>query len=201
MNRTSGPLARGARGLIALLPLVVAACAPAAVPTDTARFHTVAASAEHDVRFAPGRARLEPGERSRLIGFLDARQPSPEARVTVAGGRDPRQRRTVADLVRAVYGLPVDLAPAAGSGERVTVSLRDRRVEAEACGAATMETPAHILPPGCANAANLAAMVERASDLQRGRVLGPALAGPVGVAADRYLNGQVATLPDQLEDR
>lgn len=45
------------------------------------------------------------------------------------------------------------------------------------------------LPPGCANNANLLAMVERKKDLVTGRKLGPAPAGPSARAADAYLNG------------
>jgi hypothetical protein len=45
------------------------------------------------------------------------------------------------------------------------------------------------LPPGCANNANLLAMVERKSDLVRGRELGPAPALPSVRAAKIYVYG------------
>lgn len=46
------------------------------------------------------------------------------------------------------------------------------------------------LPPGCANDLNLQWMVERPRDLLRGREMGPARAGPVGAAANEYLDSQ-----------
>jgi hypothetical protein len=45
------------------------------------------------------------------------------------------------------------------------------------------------LPPGCANAANLEAMVERKRDLVHGRRLGPAPAAPSARAAQHYIYG------------
>lgn len=45
------------------------------------------------------------------------------------------------------------------------------------------------LPPGCANNANLLAMVERKRDVVQGRKLGPAPASPSARAAQRYLYG------------
>jgi len=50
------------------------------------------------------------------------------------------------------------------------------------------------LPPGCANNANLLAMVERKRDVVRGRKLGPAPASPSARAAQRYLYGTPAPL-------
>ncbi|MGM3388671.1 hypothetical protein KXR94_13580 [Stutzerimonas stutzeri] len=48
---------------------------------------------------------------------------------------------------------------------------------------------APMLPPGCANSLNLLQMVERREDLLEGRQTGPAMAAPVGRAAQLYLNG------------
>ncbi|TLX56898.1 hypothetical protein DN824_13665 [Stutzerimonas nosocomialis] len=45
------------------------------------------------------------------------------------------------------------------------------------------------LPPGCANSLNLLQMVERREDLLEGRATGPAMAAPVGRAAQYYLHG------------
>ena len=44
------------------------------------------------------------------------------------------------------------------------------------------------LPPGCANNANLLAMVEKKKDLVAGRPLGPGQGGPPARAADAYLS-------------
>lgn len=46
-----------------------------------------------------------------------------------------------------------------------------------------------MLPPGCANSLNLLQMVERREDLLEGRQTGPAMAAPVGRAAQHYLYG------------
>ena len=62
----------------------------------------------------------------------------------------------------------------------------------EACLAAAVTSELEQttkLAPGCANAFNLLQMVERREDLQRGRRSGPALAAPVGRAAQLYLEG------------
>lgn len=48
---------------------------------------------------------------------------------------------------------------------------------------------APMLPPGCANSLNLLQMVERREDLLEGRQTGPAMAAPVGRAAQYYLYG------------
>jgi hypothetical protein len=45
------------------------------------------------------------------------------------------------------------------------------------------------LPPGCANNANLLAMVERKRDVVEGRRLGPAPASPSARAAQKYIYG------------
>lgn len=47
-----------------------------------------------------------------------------------------------------------------------------------------------MLPPGCANDLNLQLMVERPSDLIRGREMGPALAAPVANAARERLDNR-----------
>jgi len=46
------------------------------------------------------------------------------------------------------------------------------------------------LPPGCANASNLLAMVERKRDVVHGRKLGPAPAAPSARAAQKYIYGE-----------
>jgi hypothetical protein len=50
------------------------------------------------------------------------------------------------------------------------------------------------VPPGCANSANLLAMVEHKQDVVRGRKLGPAPAAPSARAAQRYIYGTPASL-------
>jgi hypothetical protein len=68
----------------------------------------------------------------------------------------------------------------------------------EAClGPPQVEAQLHEtmkLAPGCANSFNLLHMVEQREDLQHGRTTGPALAAPVGRAAQYYLQGSEAEL-------
>ena len=45
------------------------------------------------------------------------------------------------------------------------------------------------LPLGCANNLNLMQMVEQRQDLNQGRATGPAMAAPVGRAAQVYIEG------------
>jgi hypothetical protein len=49
------------------------------------------------------------------------------------------------------------------------------------------------LPPGCANNANLLAMVERKKDVVKGRKLGQAPAAPSARAAQKYIYGSPGT--------
>ncbi len=49
------------------------------------------------------------------------------------------------------------------------------------------------LPPGCANNANLLAMVERKKDVVKGRKLGAAPASPSARAAQKYIYGSQGT--------
>ena len=59
------------------------------------------------------------------------------------------------------------------------------------------------LPLGCANNLNLMQMVERRQDLTQGRTTGPAMAAPVGRAAQVYIEGfdreQLQRRKDQQE--
>lgn len=200
MTVTHPSIGRARRtALVAIaLPLLASGCMRHEVPRERSGFVTMPATERHAVRLAAGQRVPDAAERARLFAFLDAAHPSPEARALVTGGQEPSRRRAVADLIASVYGLPVDVGTG-DDADAVTVTLQDRRIDALACERDETSPPG-TLPPGCANAANLAAMVERSSDLHRGRALGPALAGPIGVAADRYLTGQMAELPDQLED-
>lgn len=55
-----------------------------------------------------------------------------------------------------------------------------------------------LYPPGCANAWNLAMMVERPADLRRGRDPGPPLADSLARAVDRHVR-RLDLLPPQAE--
>ncbi|SEQ56165.1 MULTISPECIES: CpaD family pilus assembly lipoprotein [Pseudomonas] len=76
------------------------------------------------------------------------------------------------------------------------VRLADRNGQAvwvpRACLSPETAAAPDRLPMGCANALNLARMIERPSDLQRGRPMGPAMAAPVARAAEAYITGHTA---------
>ncbi len=63
----------------------------------------------------------------------------------------------------------------------------DVRYLPQACLAPDMIGTQARLPPGCANALNLAEMVVDQKDLGRGREMGPALVAPAAAAVERYL--------------
>ncbi|MFC7399054.1 hypothetical protein ACFQU1_17760 [Chelatococcus sp. GCM10030263] len=85
-------------------------------------------------------------------------------------------------------------APGYGPGR----AAQGAAVVPEACLSAEpafLETAGPLLPPGCANAYNLAEMVERRSDLLHGRRLAPAPAAPTARAARRYIDGDRPRTP------
>ena len=63
------------------------------------------------------------------------------------------------------------------------------RLVPDACVTPDVAEDPLYLPPGCANNMNLQLMVERQSDLVRGRKTGPAMAEPVVRAARRSIDG------------
>lgn len=78
----------------------------------------------------------------------------------------------------------------------------DLRYLPQACLADDMIGTVARLPPGCANALNLAEMVIDQRDLSRGREMGPALVGPAASAVEQYLGvreDQEANRRKQLE--
>jgi type IV pilus biogenesis protein CpaD/CtpE len=62
----------------------------------------------------------------------------------------------------------------------------------KACEAAAPDSPMPML--GCANRANLAAMVANPGDLEQGRLLGPASGAHEAQAVDAYKTGKVKPL-------
>ena len=66
-------------------------------------------------------------------------------------------------------------------------SAGDLQYVARACLAEDVHGLEDRLPPGCANALNLAEMVVSKEHLKHGQEMGPALVGPAADAVERYL--------------
>lgn len=66
-------------------------------------------------------------------------------------------------------------------------STGDLQYLPRACLAGDVHGLEDRLPPGCANALNLAEMVVSKGDLKHGQEMGPALVGPAADAVQRYL--------------
>jgi hypothetical protein len=93
------------------------------------------------------------------------------------------------------YLAPPDYSPDYAYIKLVSEDGRTRRVLVpEACLRSDERSPADAgpqrLPPGCANNYNLERMVERKSDLTRGRPLSPAPGAPSARAAQNYIDGK-----------
>lgn len=78
---------------------------------------------------------------------------------------------------------------------------QNRRLVADACVTPDVVEDPLYLPPGCANNTNLQLMVERESDLVRGRRTGPAMAAPVVRAARRVIDGPAPEQQAQASER
>lgn len=73
------------------------------------------------------------------------------------------------------------------------------RLVPDACVTPDVVADPLYLPPGCANNMNLQLMVERESDLVRGRKTGAAMAAPVVRAARRVIDGTPVNKPAAME--
>jgi pilus assembly protein CpaD len=157
-----------------------------------------------DLAFAPGSARLAPGEAARLDQLVIAGSIRPADRVTIAaaGPPDLAGQRTAAissELLR--YGIVADtLALDAVPPNRAIVGIGRYAVTLPPC-------PNWSQPPtydfgnayssyyGCAAATNLGLMVASPADLVSGRTLAPADGQPAVMAVQRYLNDRVKPPP------
>jgi pilus assembly protein CpaD len=157
-----------------------------------------------DLSFAPGSARLAPGEAARLDRLVATGVIRPADRVTVATAGPPRlaeQRASVLSSALLSYGivtdrLPVEIAPAnhavIGIG-RYTVTLPPCPNWSSPPGAEY--TNAYNSNWGCAAATNLGLMVASPADLVSGRTLAPA-DGQIAVnAVQRYMNDRIKPPP------
>jgi type IV pilus biogenesis protein CpaD/CtpE len=175
--------------MAAIAPLL-GCIAPATLPPpDTSSFVEEIVDMSHPVRFDPIDGRLDNRELSALDAFLEDADPEDIAELHVAGTGPLGERRAsrivhaLGEMGREVDGVDVR----EGENEPVIVTVRHRLTVARAC----VETPdgwpdPALLPAGCANAHNLAQMVEDREDLLVGRPLPPAPARSALSALNRY---------------
>jgi pilus assembly protein CpaD len=157
-----------------------------------------------DLSFAPGSARLAPGEATRLDRVVATGIIRPADRVTVAAAGPPalaQRRAAVVSSALLAYGivadtLPAEVAPAnhaiVGIG-RYTVTLPPCPNWSQAPDA--LYTNAYTSNWGCAAATNLGLMVASPADLVSGRTLAPADGQPAVAAVQRYMTDRIKQPP------
>ena len=179
-----------------VLPGGLAACAPVAeAPPDTS-FHAATVEVRHGVLLATGAPAA--GEVPALTAFLaETAAPGRTVRVEAAGPAATASQAAVLDAVRHAGFAAAPGSLYGGAVDQATIVVARMGYVSNACAVGGAPMLDGLRPPGCSNALDLAAMVERPDDLVTGRTPGPAPAGPVGRAALRYLkSGGEATLSE-----
>jgi pilus assembly protein CpaD len=157
-----------------------------------------------DISFAPGSARLAPGEAARLDRLVATGIIRPADRVTIAAAGAPGLAgQRVATLSSALlgYGIVADFVPlGAVPANRAVIGIGRYAVQLPPCPNWSSPpqaeyTNAHNSNWGCAAATNLGLMVANPADLVSGRPLGPTEAQPAALAVNRYLNDRVKQPP------
>jgi pilus assembly protein CpaD len=157
-----------------------------------------------NIAFAPGSARLAPGEAAHLDRLVATGIVRPADRVTIAvAGPAPLAEQRTAALSSALlaYGIVADRAPVeALPANHAILGIGRYSVSLPPC-------PNWSSPPtaqytntrnsnwGCARATNLGLMVASPADLVSGRTLAPADGMPAVTAVTRYLNDRVKPPP------
>ena len=170
---------------------VLAACAPTVPPLPSDALLDQSIETIHVVRFASGDARLSDAERSALTSFvasIDLAAPT-ALELRAAPPLAAVRHRSVSAVLRQLGAGPARTVEVAALGDRLVVAVETRDMVPAACLAAPRPGSGQ-LPPGCANAVNLARSVERPADLLIGRQPGPSLASPAARALTRYVTGQ-----------
>jgi type IV pilus biogenesis protein CpaD/CtpE len=201
--------------LLAAAAAFGAGCADQPLGTmESATFHArPAAEARYDLAFQPVTAALLPGEAERLAAFLQGLGlvRGDDVHMTfVASGSPDLDRRRVAAASAAVRaaGTPAGVLVVHGrEGDRLDGRHDIVLIEPLRRGQLLVACPpryadayeeayaARIPPLGCANAANLAHMAARRSDLVAPRPLGAADAGAASGAVARHRTGRVTPPP------
>jgi type IV pilus biogenesis protein CpaD/CtpE len=186
----------GSSGLAGLLlaGLALGACTPVAPPVlPSDRVVRQPVDLVHQVQFAPASDQLEPSEAARLARFMQESDPVGDAvlHLDATGPLAAERRAAVRDWLAQLGRAPTSEHEILKSADTVTLTLRREVLVPAACLGGRDGWPADGLPPsGCANALALLSMVERPEDLEYGREMGPAMAGPAVGAAQRYYDWQ-----------
>ena len=157
-----------------------------------------------DISFAPGSARLAPGEAARLDRLVATGIIRPADRVTIAAAGAPGLAgQRVATLSSALlgYGIVAEtVPPGTVPANRAVIGIGRYAVQLPPCPNWSSPpqaeyTNAHESNWGCAAATNLGLMVAQPADLVSGRTLGPAEAPPAVIAVTRYYEDRVKQPP------
>jgi pilus assembly protein CpaD len=187
------------------LVLAVAACATDYTKSEAPNTLQVdGAETRIDLSFAPGSARLGPGEAARLNRMVATGIIGPADRVTIAAAGPPalaKQRAAAVSSALLAQGIVADASPlATAPANHAIIGIGRYTVTLPPCpnwsqSYSAEYTNAHSSNWGCARATNLGLMVASPGDLVSGRTLGPADAMPAATAIQNYLNNKFKPLP------
>ena len=196
MKRRAAPIA---------LSLLLSACATDYTKSEAPNNLRVdGASTRVDIAFAPGSARLAPGEAAHLDRLVATGVVRPADRVTIAAAGPPplaEQRAAALSSALLAYGIVADRGPVeAIPANHAVLGIGRYTVSLPPCPnwsspPAAEYTNMHSSNWGCAAATNLGLMVASPADLVSGRRLAPADGMPAAGAVARYLNDRVKQPP------
>jgi pilus assembly protein CpaD len=191
--------------------LALAACRPGAAEYTESEAPKLlgldSAGTQFALAFAPGSARLAPGEGARLHRLAFAGAISPEDRVTVSASGDPRlQQLRTRTISSELLGFGIVAAPNSVGGvprDRAIIAVGRYLVTLPACpnwSKAPNADFTNALPSnfGCATASNLGLMAASPSDLVSGRPLGRA-DGRIAVSAMQRYTSDAVKIPQQFD--
>jgi pilus assembly protein CpaD len=185
--------------------LLLAACATDYTKSEAPNDLRVdGAETRVDISFAPGSARLVPGDAARLGRLVATGVIRPTDRVTIAAAGAPNlAEQRVAALSSALlgYGIVAATLPSgAVPTNRAVIAIGRYTVTLPPCPNWSSPpqaeyTNAHNSNWGCAAATNLGLMVANPADLVSGRPLGPTDGATAVAAVQRYLTDRVKPPP------
>jgi pilus assembly protein CpaD len=192
------------RSLLALsLALFAGACAPVTSYTDAEapkRLKLDTATAQLDLRFAPGTAALAPADAARLRQLAANGGIGPTDRVMIAAAGPPylaEQRVATVSALLLHYGVvPIAERLAQIAPNQAVVEVGRTLVTLPACPNWSKPSSSDFgnQPSsnfGCATETNLGMMVANPGDLASGLAVGPSAGQPAAAGVNRYLNDKV----------
>lgn len=189
--------------LVLALTLSAGACAPVTSYTSAEAPKNLkldSATAEFDVRFAPGSAALAAGDAARLRQLAASGAIGPADRVLVAAAGSPRlaeQRTASVAALLLHYGVITDATQLGRvPPEHAVIDVTRTLVTLPACPNWSKQAHGDFgnQPSsnfGCADGMNLGQMVARPADLASGLPVGAAAGQPAAAAVERYLSDKV----------